>query len=94
MNCAMPEDAAAISKEEALKIAIEHFARETRPSAGHLKIFDGIPPGVDLYMMARQETGCWYVVFPTCEARTGPSTVAVICKHTGRVLYFGSNNME
>ena len=64
-------------------------------------MFDGVPvrdgmkvrPGLYNYHVPRKDV---WVVFPKIqhESVLGSSTVVVVCKRTGRVLYAGSANDE
>ena len=79
-----------ITPEQARRLAARHMMPP---------MFDGVPVRDDvkarllLYGVPRKDV---WVVFPKIERgqRLGPSTVVVVCKRTGRVLYVGEAEKE
>ena len=77
-----------ITKNNAVKIAIDCF----KPNKNNLTVFSRKPKGFHIYGLPDKCEPCWYIVYKKPRNPSYPirsSTVIIISKKTGKVLYKG-----
>jgi hypothetical protein len=91
-----------ITREEAWKIAEEYMAgdpkRERRPVVKVVTYQEvlaaGTRPPMPYDVMGRDALTSWIVYLEGLPAMLGSSTIALVSRDTGQVLYYGSANDE
>ena len=82
-----------ISKEEALKVALRHLVADARKKfKSGLKLSDGVPDGLPLYMRSGAASEhCWCIFVPQLEGSPAVGAGRYICiaKKTGEVIFDG-----